>query len=113
MKVKLAVAALIAVTVLLGVGLGSYLYLAQNFASELRDGLVSACEDNGNPLRHGLREDKEEELASAEDPDPEVLMALHISRAQAIKLAQPRIAKLKRDVNSRYAPVDCAAQYPR
>lgn len=112
-KVRIAVAGLIVIVTLSGLGLGAYLFLAQNFASDLRNGLVAACERNGNPLREGLREEKEDELREREHPDPNVLKALHLTRAQAIELAQPKIKKLKRDINVRYAPVDCVSLYPR
>lgn len=112
MKVKVAVAGLILVALLGGLSLGAYLYLSQNFASELRDGLVAACENNGNPLRQGLREEKEAEIKEKEHPELAILEALHLTREQARDLAQPQIRKLRRDINTRYAPVDCDAQYP-
>jgi hypothetical protein len=82
------------------------------FSVDLSASIVESCRTSSNPLRRGLREEKEDELHSREHPDPEILKALHLSRAQAIELAQPEIKKLKQDINVRYAVAHCAALYP-
>lgn len=84
----------------------------RDFANELRDGLVASCEKNGNPLREGLQEEKEADIEEAEHPPPAILEVLHITAERAIALARPKIRKLRRDVRTRYAPVDCASLYP-
>lgn len=133
-RVKLAVVVLLALIALGGVASGGYLYAqgqkaedakqtseevralverVARFQLELRDSQVEACERSGNPLRRGLREDKQEELHQLEHPDPAALKALHVSRREAIKLSRSKVRKLKRDIHVRFAPAHCAKQYPR
>lgn len=90
--------------------LGAYLYFHSLQENELRNSLIANCEKNGNPLRQGLREEKEAELRVTEHPERKVLEALHLSLAQAVELSLPKIKILKRNID-RYAPVDCQAQY--
>lgn len=83
------------------------------FISQLRNGLVRSCERNGNPLRNGLREEKMTELNETRHPNPALLRALHITMAQAVELSKPRIKQLEYDIDVRYAPINCPAQYPK
>lgn len=109
-RIKWVVITLVCVLAAAGAGLGAYLYFHSLQAEELRNSLIINCEKNGNPLREGLKEEKEDELDETEHPKPKLLKALHITRAQAIDLSQPKIRTLKKNIE-RYAPVDCKAQY--
>jgi hypothetical protein len=109
-RIKWTVAALLCVIAAAGITLGAYLYFHSLQEEELRNSLIISCEKNGNPLRQGLREEKEAELIKTEHPDLKVLEALHLTEAQAVELSKPEIAILKKDID-RYAPVNCQDQY--
>jgi hypothetical protein len=83
----------------------------RTFTTKLRNGLVESCEKNGNPLREGLRLEKETEITERENPEPQILKALHLTRDQAIELAQPQIAKLRLDIKTRYKRINCEDEY--
>lgn len=111
-RIKILVVVLLGVLVASGVVLGAYLYFHSLQAEELRESLIANCEKNGNPLRQGLQEEKEQELFEAEHPEQKVLDALHLSKLQAIELSQPRIKILNKDIE-RYAPIDCKEQFDK
>jgi hypothetical protein len=102
--------ALLAVIAASGVALGAYLYFHSLQENELRNSLIAGCEQSGNPLRLGLREEKEDELQETEHPRKKVLEALHLTVQQAIELSEPKIRILKRDID-RYAPINCQEQF--
>lgn len=110
-KIKLIVASLLVTIVAAGGSLGAYLYVHNLQEDELRNTLIVNCEKNGNPLRAGLREEKELELRVAEHPEAKLLKALHITRAQAIDLSQPQIKRLQYDIHHRYKSVSCQSQF--
>jgi len=79
------------------------------FATELRDGLVTNCEQSGNPLRTAVQMMLREQIKQAEstparyfpDVPPAVFHRLVREQVEATRAAIRRIA-----------PVDCAALYP-
>lgn len=112
-RVKILVLVLLGVIISASIALGAYLYLHSLQENELRNSLITNCEKNGNPLRAGLREEKESELHLAEHPEAKLLKALHITRIQAVELSGPTIKRLKYDIHSRYKPVDCQDTYSK
>lgn len=82
---------------------------ANTFTSELRDGLVESCEQNGNPLRVAVQMMLREQIQRAEstparffpDVPPEVFHRLVRDQVVATEEAIRRIA-----------PINCRALYP-
>jgi len=81
-----------------------------DFATELRDGLVENCQQNGNPLREVLIEEQEAAIEDPHDPrihklfpDAPLALAEQVIR-EGNREHRERIKKLQ--------PVDCSAQYP-
>lgn len=78
--------------------------------TSLQAAIVESCTVNGNASRKVARETIQEEIHDAENPDPEVIAALHISPALLERLTRENIKKLNSRLD-RVKAVDCAAQY--
>lgn len=84
---------------------------ATQFSTDLRNGLVRSCEQNGNPLRDAVRGVLEDQIEQSKSPQlerffpqipPEELhAAIHAANAQ------------RREAIRSLAPVDCAGLYPK
>jgi hypothetical protein len=81
-----------------------------DFATELRDGLVENCQQNGNPLREVLIEEQEAAIESPHDPRIHALLP---------DVPQPVIQRIVAEGNAEHRerigklqPIDCRAQYP-
>jgi uncharacterized membrane protein len=101
---------------LLVAGGGIYLVTAQStkaedFSSELRDGLVASCESNGNPLREAVQKMLRDDIAQSRSP---VLRRLfpQVPRAELDALIRADNEADRATIES-IAPVDCASLYPR
>lgn len=82
----------------------------QHFSTELRDGLVRACENNGNPLRAVVRKQIEYRLKTAETTDYARLFP-NIPEDELRTLLRAQERELRRELEL-LAPVDCESLYP-
>ena len=116
--VKVGVLMLMALMIVGGLGIGSYLYIrsqqideTQKFQRQLRNGLVTSCERNGNPLREAVQKMLRDEVAQSKAP---ILRRLfpQIPPVQLERLIRAE-AKANEATIREIAPVDCASLYPR
>lgn len=117
LKVKLALAALLAVLALGGVLLGSYIYVRDQqisetelFSKQLRDGLVTSCEGNGNPLRVAVIGMLRDEIEQSHRADLARFFP-QIPPAELEALIEEQNER-RREVIRTIQPVDCEALYP-
>ena len=115
---KIAVAAFVLSVLLFAavVGLGIYILTnqsdeTQDFSAQLREGLVTSCEVNGNPLREAVRNQIQEQIRQREHLDyarffPNV-------PPEELKLLLEQQNEADRATLAEIAPVDCSEQYPK
>lgn len=116
-RVKIAAALLIVLSVLAGAGLGSALYTRSQsidelsvFSEELRDGLVENCERNGNPLRRAVTKMLRDDIEQSHSAD----LARFFPQIPPDELERliARENRAKRETIGEIWPVDCEALYP-
>lgn len=83
---------------------------AIDFSQDLRSGLVSSCDKNGNPLREAVQRILENEIEQSQSP------ILHeffpqIPSSRLDELIQDA-NKERREIIAEIAPVNCEKQYP-
>jgi hypothetical protein len=83
-----------------------------NFATQLRDGLVESCEKNGNPLREYLASQALEEIAESKSLDYEEFFP-NIPPDKLHDLLQAQNESLREALKGPLSPIDCAGLYPR
>lgn len=98
--------AFVALVLLAGGGL---LYV-QHFSNALRDGLVEACERNGNPLRAIVTEQLEDQLEQSHTTDYEEFFP-DVPESQLHALIHQQNQRLRMQIEA-LEPVDCEALYP-
>lgn len=114
---RIAVAAFLLSVVLFLGGIAGAGYLlnarsddAARFASELRNGLVKSCEQNGNPLRRAVQRMLHEQIRSSEQTPatyfPNIPPAV-------FKMLVKRQIKADRETIHQIAPVSCSSLYPK
>jgi hypothetical protein len=81
-----------------------------DFATELRDGLVESCEQNGNPLREVLIEEQEAAIESPHDPRIHALLP-DVPQSVIQKIVAEGNAEHRERIK-KLQPVACHAQYP-
>lgn len=77
---------------------------------ELRNGLISGCKKNGNPLRAAVRGQLREQIKQSSNTKVLRTFFPQIPRSQLIALVAKSIARDKAEIKQ-IAPVDCAALY--
>lgn len=72
----------------------------------------TACVENANSLRAGLRNDKDRDIYNARHPDPVVIDSLNIPPAELERLIEKRVRQLKHTRDENFAPLNCLKIYP-
>jgi hypothetical protein len=80
------------------------------FVSQLRDGLVTSCEKNGNPLREAVQGMLREEIARSNSPQIKTLFP-QIPAGELEHLIDKQVVADEATIYE-ITPVDCGAQYP-
>lgn len=80
------------------------------FVSQLRNGLVTSCEKNGNPLREAVQGMLREEIGRSNSPQIKAFFP-QIPPSELKRLIAEQVAADEATIHE-ITPVDCAAQYP-
>lgn len=86
-----------------------------DFSRQLRDGLVASCEKNGNPLRAGVTQMLQDQIAQSEAGLKSGQYARffpNIPEDELRALIEEQNAK-RREIIEQIRPVDCADTFPK
>jgi hypothetical protein len=100
------------IVVLTGITLftGYTAFQTQDFAHQLRSGLIQSCDTNGNPLREVVQDILQEQIDSSNRLSPSYFPGIPVAQFHRLVREQREANEMK---IKKIAPINCASAFPR